>query len=800
MALVEYGSNTTPTMIVPDGAGGIWNIANGTGTPNCYVQKFNATLTSRTDYAIGGTFYGDTSYGGCLGPDGRLFFTDTTSNTLLACTTGGTITRYTTGFASKGIQGITSDGTDLYVACHATDEILKVTASTGAVAATISLTAGKGVGQVVYNASAGKLFFTCDTTSQIGSCTTGGGSIAYTNTTTGSAYPFGICNGPDGNIWFVELVADKIGVINTSLTMQAEYATGVTSSSPRYICSDGTALWFTDLGGDRYCKISTSGTVTQYSPTATSQPYGIAYYSGRVYFSEYGRANVGSDSTAVTTTYAFTADAMIVAPGTATVTADAIVKAESTKTFTADAIVAKYPVPSATAPPESGSPVEIVNDTKYNAFPALCVAPNDDLLVAYTQGTSHSNADQVIKLKRSTDDGATWGAATTVSTATYACATPGLTTLSDGSIVLSYYETNLSTIFRNWTQRSTDGGVTWGSPVRIPTSSTYYYDVTNGNMGAATAAPVVEDPGNPGHLAIAMHGANSGQNATYCTVQLATSTDYGQSWSVGSYVYTYDGATDGFEPWLLWVRKNDGTYELHCYIRSEIYSGGYRIRRSVSSDGGTTWGALTSCVTGLAANTQPSVFQIPDGGILIQVREPLGSSPAAYAHSFRYSSDYGVSFGSTITIDNAGGDVYGQWNLLSPTLLGHVYALDKGPTTPYPNVTNTDADVYFQAFTVSAAYGGGRSTKTFTADAIVASGVTTQGTRTFTADAIVQAQGVTATFTADAIVSEAVVGLQTYTKTFTADAVINSTPDAGFASGSTFYSIVGQDLHFWAVQ
>ena len=94
----------------------------------------------------------------------------------------------------------------------------------------------------------------------------------------------------------------------------------------------------------------------------------------------------------------------------------------------------------------------------------------------------------------------------------------------------------------------------------------------------------------------------------------------------------------------------------------------------------------------------------------------------------------------------------------------------------------------------------GTSTFTFTADAIVNAGVATQGTRTFTADAVVQQQGITTAFTADAVVSEASPGLATYTKTFTADGVINATPDATFASGSSFYSIVGQDLHFWAVQ
>lgn len=85
---------------------------------------------------------------------------------------------------------------------------------------------------------------------------------------------------------------------------------------------------------------------------------------------------------------------------------------------------------------------------------------------------------------------------------------------------------------------------------------------------------------------------------------------------------------------------------------------------------------------------------------------------------------------------------------------------------------------------------------TFTADAVIASGVTTQNTRTFTADAVVKASA-TKTFTADAIVSATVSGSGTFTQAFTVDAIVDSTPGATFTAGLMFYSVVGQELEFW---
>lgn len=722
MALTEYGSSTTPTQIVSDGAGGIWSVAVGTGSPNCYVQKHNAALSSRSDYSIGATFDAASSYGGCLGPDGNLWFTDYANNVLLKVTTAGSITRYTTGFSGKGLCGICTDGTDLFIACLTTDQILKVSTA-GTVSSTFSMTAGKGVFQVCH--TGGNLYFTCNTTSQIGKCTTAGASISYTATKTASAGPYGICVGPDGLIWYVEEASGvrKIAKISTDMsTTHLDYATGVTSTDPRFICSDGTDLWFSDYGGNRVCRITTSGTVTQYTPTASSSPYGITYYSGKVYFTEYARANVGSFDTPValsrttSDSWGWT-DTTTGVAGKARTTGDswawsdaaagkitARVTSESWAWSDSTPVHLYRPGPAA-SPPTPGSRTTIVDDTKYNAFPGFCVAANGDLLACWTQGTSHDSSDQVVKMARSTDNGASWGTPVTISSGTYRQKHGALTVLSDGSIIVTYLEINAATsIQRCWSRRSTDHGATWGTPKRIPTFGNYW--TGDGNMGGAITSPCVELPGSPGTLVVALHAINAGQDPTYCYIHTSTSTDYGETWTTGSAVFSYDGATDGFEPYLLNVKLANGTYKLTCLIRSELYYGGvtkYVLRKADSTNGGTTWGPVTSVKTGLESNTRPSAFQHPDGGVIVAVREPLVSTPfAALVSGYIYSTDYCESFGSTTTLDATGGEVYSQWAPISRNTIGIVYALDMGtPNLPAPQVTNTDANVYYRTVTFS---------------------------------------------------------------------------------------------------
>ena len=79
---------------------------------------------------------------------------------------------------------------------------------------------------------------------------------------TATSQPNAITSGPDGNLWFTEQLAHKIGKITVTGTV-TEYSGEGFDITAGPDGSGGTALWFT--GGGR---ITTSGVVTMFSSLA----------------------------------------------------------------------------------------------------------------------------------------------------------------------------------------------------------------------------------------------------------------------------------------------------------------------------------------------------------------------------------------------------------------------------------------------------------------------------------------------------------------------------------------------------
>jgi streptogramin lyase len=114
--------------------------------------------------------------------------------------------------------------------------------------------------------------------------------------TAGSA-PSGIVDGPDGNLWFTEANADKIGRI-TPGGVVTEFAIPTPGSSPLSIVvgSDGN-LWFTEVNGFQIGRITTTGVVTEFRlPTTGFKPISItAGPDGALWFTEMNANNPTTD-------------------------------------------------------------------------------------------------------------------------------------------------------------------------------------------------------------------------------------------------------------------------------------------------------------------------------------------------------------------------------------------------------------------------------------------------------------------------------------------------------------------------
>src|SRR5262249_38714419 len=100
----------------------------------------------------------------------------------------------------------------------------------------------------------------------------------------------GITRGPDGNLWFTEALAGKIGRL-TPAGGPTGFSAGITPGGPPTGSTAGPDgnLWFTEQNPDRIGRITPAGVITEFSAGITrfSAPYGItAGPDGNIWFTE----------------------------------------------------------------------------------------------------------------------------------------------------------------------------------------------------------------------------------------------------------------------------------------------------------------------------------------------------------------------------------------------------------------------------------------------------------------------------------------------------------------------------------
>lgn len=124
---------------------------------------------------------------------------------------------------------------------------------------------------------------------------------------------------------------------------------------------------------------------------------------------------------------------------------------------------------------------DVEEPDKMSAFrPAVTEAPNGDLLLTFNTSTD-ANPGGEIRLIRSTDTGRTWGPSEVIASPTRyeggsIASSRGMTTLRDGTIIMTYGEAVNHTRFNNregvkFVARSTDNGHTWegtDEPIDFP--------------------------------------------------------------------------------------------------------------------------------------------------------------------------------------------------------------------------------------------------------------------------------------------------------------------------------------------
>jgi virginiamycin B lyase len=198
--------------------------------------------------------------------DGNLWFTEFGNNAVARITPGGTVTEFPLLTAASGPRGITSGPNgQLYITEFNTGKIASINPLAGL---DVAITASRLESAVVPSGAGAGLD--------------------------------GITAGPDGNLWFTEASADRVGNINTTLTTINEFSTGITAgAAPAGIATgpDG-ALWFTESGLNKIGRITTAGTVSNEFALTGLDPEGItAGNFGTLWFAENGSDQIGRITT-----------------------------------------------------------------------------------------------------------------------------------------------------------------------------------------------------------------------------------------------------------------------------------------------------------------------------------------------------------------------------------------------------------------------------------------------------------------------------------------------------------------------
>lgn len=319
------------------------------------------------------------------------------------------------------------------------------------------------------------------------------------------------------------------------------------------------------------------------------------------------------------------------------------------------------------------STVTIVDDSKHNGFPVLLKLATGNLAVFYKQATSHDyDADSVVLMRTSTDNGATWSAASTVATDdTYDVQVGGGVVLSTGRVVLALCLNSISPAEPMGDSTriiySDDNCASWSSPYTVDTDFSDWDHMTGGNI-------VELDDGT---LRMVIFGADSGDS--YQSAQIYASDDEGETW--GDAVLIGDGETDGRkyqEPNLVLLQNG----QLMVLLRSDQTTlADSRFYTSYSDDDGATWSAKTEV---FAATGAPRIIQLSDG-ILMCIYRDVSDKQADY----RISRDNGETWEDPVSFSTGASDLmaYASMAEYDPGVIGIAWS---------DQDSETNADIYFK--------------------------------------------------------------------------------------------------------
>jgi streptogramin lyase len=300
-------TDSLPNQVLPDGSYPLGIAAGPAGDNNVYFADggtdslgFASATTDPAGHVTGFSAtelpvpYNAGPFSVALGPDGKMWITDTYNSTIDQWDQTNTSSLILSAFDIPGKNAdpldITSGANNsLYFTDLSHNAIGVINATTHVVAETPVVSGFAGVFGIASNASDGSVWFTETIGNQVGSFA--GSSTAETPLPSATGGLFGITTGADGALWFSETASstiDRYDPVTQSLT---KLPTPTLNSRPTGITlGHDNNLYFAETAGDIGAINATTGAITEFTPpTPNSGPLGITTGAGsdnRIWFTE----------------------------------------------------------------------------------------------------------------------------------------------------------------------------------------------------------------------------------------------------------------------------------------------------------------------------------------------------------------------------------------------------------------------------------------------------------------------------------------------------------------------------------
>lgn len=239
-------------------------------------------------------------------------------------------------------------------------------------------------------------------------------------------------------------------------------------------------------------------------------------------------------------------------------------------------------------------------------FPDLEVGTQGELILVYRWASSHVDSVGDIRMKTSTDGGATWSGERVIAKSASDLRDPSLTRLSTGRLILSYftYDAANRLVIGTETRTSDDGGTTWAAPVAVPSTI----------PRAATSAKIIEVRGS-GDLLIPLYGTQGSD--PHSSAVIVRSTDKGASWSGNQKtVASGAGTVDWTEPAIAELENG------HLRVLARTLGNGIQLD-SYNSTYMTSWTQTQDLGVPMHA---PELFRVPGTNKVVNLWSQPGTT------------------------------------------------------------------------------------------------------------------------------------------------------------------------------